>query len=93
MEDAAGHDGGTAHRWSVVVRAELTEDAGNAEELQAELEDWTRQHAAGRWSYGGSSTDAVRGVTDEFFYFEQEADARRFAAAFEGLVVDTQGLN
>jgi hypothetical protein len=83
---------GGNHRWSVVVRAEFTGDVADSEEIAAELEDWLRCNVAGPWSYGGSSTDAGGGTTDEFFYLEREADARKFADAFGGVVHDTGDL-
>jgi hypothetical protein len=83
--------GGT-YRWSVVVHAEFTGDVADSEEIEAELEDWLRQNIAGRWSYGGSSTDAGGGTSDEFFYLERETDARKFADSFGGIVSDTSNL-
>jgi hypothetical protein len=79
-------------RWSVVVQVEFTEDVAEAEEIEAELEDWLRANAAGGWDYSGSSTDAVDGTAAEFFYFERERDARLFADAFGGIVTDTDDL-
>jgi hypothetical protein len=79
-------------KWAVVVQVEFTEDVAEAEEIEAELEDWLRANASGGWDYSGNSTDAVDGTAAEFFYFERERDARSFAEAFGGVVTDTEDL-
>jgi hypothetical protein len=80
------------YRWAVVVRAEFTGDVADSEEIEADHEDWLTLNVAGRWNYGGSSTDAAGGTSDEFFYLEREADARKFAETFGGVVNDTDEI-